>query len=307
MCGRKPFNSALSLLAGAWLMGLVFALLPGSALAAAGRITVMSGGLPRNAILVQHRRLKQARRPAIMILRGMKDKGGRLKRTFSLEEMAATSGAVLVYPEPLLGHWEAAHGQGQSRDVIFIQDLLARLVARGIVDRSKVFLVGAGSGGILALRLACDGRTPIAGVAVLGASLPSELGASCTPPRPIPLMIVADADDPALPYHGGAASVSGGKTELLPVEATLRLFGKAASCGSEFTSISLPEKELRHGARAFLDKLNDCTVPIEAIRMEKSAHPPAAATGEAPALHGLPLSDVNSARLVWDFLRPLGG
>ena len=98
MRGRKSLVFAASCLAGACGLAFVLAGLPSAVLAAAGRVTVMSSGLPRTAILVQHRRLKQARRPAIVILRGVKEKGGRLKRTFSLEELAESSGAVLVYP-----------------------------------------------------------------------------------------------------------------------------------------------------------------------------------------------------------------
>ncbi len=70
-----------------WLL-LAFAGFPSAALAATGRVTIVSDGVPRTAILVQHRRLKQARRPAVIVLRGGREKGARLRRTFSLEEMA---------------------------------------------------------------------------------------------------------------------------------------------------------------------------------------------------------------------------
>jgi polyhydroxybutyrate depolymerase len=293
-------------LAGACWLIVSIAGLTSAALAAAGRVTVLSGGVPRTAIFVQHRRLKQARRPAIIVLRGSREKGGRLKRTFSLEEMARASGAVLVYPEPLSGHWEAAHGAGQSRDVLFIRDLINKLVARGIANRNKVFLVGAGTGGAMALQLACGEKNPIAGLAVIGASLPSSLEASCNLPRPIPLMMVADASDSAVPYYRATPAAAITKAELIPVEATLELFGKAAGCTGGAAQIMLPERELRHGTRAYLDKLSNCAVPVEAIRIERAPRPQAGPPVEAQSARGLLLSDVN-ARLVWDFLQPLGG
>ncbi|MGH6820708.1 MAG: hypothetical protein ACREDU_07590, partial [Methylocella sp.] len=103
--GRKfiAFVHVVGSLAGACLLLLAFAGFSSAALAAAGRVTIVSDGVPRTAILLQHRRLKQARRPVVIILRGGREKGARLRRTFGLEEMARPSGAVLIYPEPLAG------------------------------------------------------------------------------------------------------------------------------------------------------------------------------------------------------------
>src|ERR1700682_6604477 len=139
--------------------------LPSPAVAAAGRVTIVSGGSPRTAILIQHSRLKQGRRPAILVLRAARKQGARLHRSFSLEEMARSSGAILVYPEPLSGHWADASGPEANRDTHFIRDLIANLVSHRIANSSKLFLVGIGNGGIVALRLACDGKPKFAGVA----------------------------------------------------------------------------------------------------------------------------------------------
>jgi polyhydroxybutyrate depolymerase len=142
--GRKfiAFVRVAGSLAGACCLLLAFTGFPSAALAAAGRVTIVSDGVPRTAILVQHRRLKQARRPAVIVLRGGREKGVRLRRTFGFEEMARSSGAVLIYPEPLSGRWGGAPGPEASRDLVFIHDLIAKLGARGIADRRKVFLVG---------------------------------------------------------------------------------------------------------------------------------------------------------------------
>lgn len=304
---RKYFRLAASCLAGAFGLAFLFVGLPPAALAAVGRVTVISGGVPRTAILVQHRRLKQARRPAIVMLRSHREKGGRLKRTLGFEELARSSGVVLIYPEPLAGRWEIGHGPETARDTVFIRDLIAKLITRGIANRNKIFLVGIRSGGMMALRLACEDKNIFAGVAIVGASLPSDLEAFCKPSRPIPLMMVAGTADPALPYHGGTAALPNGTVSVLPVEATLGLFGKAAGCTGGMTSSLLPAKDSRHAARAYLDKLNGCAVPIEAVRIEGPAPPLPGALGEAGVWHGLTIGGVSGAKFVWDFLRQLGG
>lgn len=295
-------------LASACWLAFFFAGMPSAALAAAGRVTVISAGIPRTAILVQHSRLKQARRAAIIILRGGREKGGRLKRTFSLEELARSSGAVLVYPEPLSGQFEAGPGPEAARDSAFIHDLIAKLLVRGIADREKVFLVGFRTGGMLALRSACEGNDALAGVAVFGASLPADLEASCRPLRPTPLLIVASAADPMIPFHGGTATLPHGKVEVLSVGATLGLFGKAAGCQGGMTTSVLPEREAHHGGiRAHLDKLDNCSTPVEAIRIEGAGHALPGLAGEAGASHGFAAGDAAGAKLVWDFFSPLGG
>jgi polyhydroxybutyrate depolymerase len=307
--GRKfiAFVLVAGPLAGACWLLLVFTVFPSAALAAAGRVTIVSDGVPRTAILVQHRRLKQARRPVVLILRGDREKGARLRRTFGFEEMARSSGAVVIYPEPLAGRWGNAPGPEARRDSVFIHDLIAKFVARGIADRGKVFLVGIATGGVMALRLACDEKNVFAGMAVLGASLPSDLEASCTPSHPIPLMMIAGTADTVVPFHDGKASLPHGKTELLSLDATLGLFGKAAGCAGGMTSTVLPDKDVHDGTGAYLDKLNNCQVPVEAVRIEGGGHALPSLSSEGGPGHGLANGDVTSAKLVWDFFRPLGG
>jgi polyhydroxybutyrate depolymerase len=286
--------------------GIMFGLacLASPAVAAVGRVTIVSAGTPRTAILVEHRRLKKGRRPAIIVLRAVRKQGARLRRSLSLEEMARNSGAVLVYPDPLSGHWGNASGPEANHDIHFVRELIAKLVSHGIANPNKLFLAGIGSGGTLALRLACEGKPRFAGVAVLASSLPSGLAASCLPPGPVPLLMISGAPDSTVAYHDGTETLPQETGGLLSIENTLGLFGKAAGCGDGMTRTVYPGKEIHSGARAYLDKLNNCAVPVEAIRIEGSGRA-GGVPGEAGAEVGLTSGDVNSAKLVWEFFRPL--
>jgi polyhydroxybutyrate depolymerase len=305
-CKIIAFALFAGLLAGACWLLLAFT---GSsaALAAAGRVAIVSDGVPRTAIVVQHRRLKQARRPAVIILRGGREKGTRLRRTFGFEETAKSSAAILIYPEPLAGRWGDAPGPDARRDSIFIHDLIGKFVARGIADRGKVFLVGIGTGGMMALRLACDEMNHFAGLALIGASMPADLETACKPAHPLPLMMIASTTDTVVPFHGGKASLPHGKTELLSIDTTLGLFGKFAGCAGGVTTTMFPNKDPRDGTRAYLDRLNNCQVPVEMVRIEGGGRAPPGLLSEAGHGHGLANGDANSAKLVWDFFRPLGG
>ncbi len=295
---------ALALIAGAALVAP-----PQMAFAAAGRISIESGGVTRTAILVQHHRLKQARRPLVIVLRSGREKGPHLKRIFGLEEMASSSGPVLIYPDPVAGHWSDAPGQEAGRDATFIRDVIAKLVSDGIVDRRKVFIIGISGGGLTALRIVCDNASLFAGAAALITSMPADLAASCKPSRPVPLMMIVGTADAVVPYNGGAANLTSSKVELLSVDATLAIFGKAAGCGDGHVTTPLPDFDTRDGARAYLDRLNGCKVPIEALRVEGGGHSvpghwsgPGSDSARGPRNNG-----GESAKLIWDFFRRLGG
>ncbi|MBO0733836.1 MAG: phospholipase [Methylocapsa sp.] len=269
---------------------------------AAGRIMFSSGGSLRSAILIQPSRLKQGRRPAIIVLRAARKQASRFQRAFGPEDFARSSGAVLVYPEPLSAHWADAFGPEPNRDMHFVRELITKLVSHGIANPNKIFLAGIGGGGVLALRLACEGKQKFAGVAVLAASLPQSLESTCTAPNPVPLLMIQGAGEPPVAPLPSGDYLAHGAPALLPVEETLALFGRAAGCEAGATTTPVPAKEM-HGARAYIDKLNQCVVPIEVIRVESGGHALPGAKPEAEMGGGA----VGSAKLVSDFFRGLGG
>lgn len=299
--GRLLWRSVM----GAVLAALTLAGSSATALAAAGRITIESGGNARTALLVQHRRLKQARRPVVIVLRGGRDRASHQRRIFGLEEMARASGPILVYPDPVGGHWSDAPGPEMSRDTAFIRDLVGKLVSDGLADRHKIFLIGISNGGTLALRLACENSALFAGAAVVISSMPADLGATCAPSHPLPFLIIAGTADPQVPFKGGKANLPDNKTELLPVDATLGIFGKAAGCGEGRTTTAFPDRNPRDGSRAYLDKLTGCKVPIAAIRIEGGGHsiPGHWNPGDPESGPAVRNNDIESAKLIWDFFR----
>jgi len=294
------------------LVGLLAALIgmPMRAVAASGRITIESGGVARTAYFIQHHRLKQARRPVVIVLRSGRERGGRPRRLAGLEERARSSGPVLIYPDPLAGHWSDAPGPEADRDAAFVRDLVAKLIADGIADRRKVFIVGISNGGFLAIRLACDNAYEFAGVAAVISSMPADLAATCKPSRPLPFLMIAGTADPLIPFRGGKANLPDSKVELLSVDATLAAFGKAAGCGEGRSIVPFPDRDPRDGSRAYLDKLNSCRAPVEAVRIEGGGHAVPghwSGAGLDSSARGPRNGDVDSAKLIWDFFRRLGG
>lgn len=309
--GAPRLSAPAAARAGTWFVLALLTMLaasPRPAAAASGRISIESGGATRTATLILHHRLKQARRPLVIVLR-KREKGPHLRRVFGLEEMARSAGPVLVYPDPIGGHWSEAPGPEAARDATFIRDLIAKMVSDGIVDRRKVFLVGISSGGFTAFRLACDNAPLFAGVATLITALPADLAATCKPSRPLPLLMVVGTADPVIPYAGGKAALSDAKIGVASADRALAIFGKAAGCGEGRTTTAMPDRDTRDGTRAYLDKLSGCKVPVEVLRVEGGGHsvPGHWAGVGSDTSRGLHNNDVESAKLVWDFFSRLGG
>jgi polyhydroxybutyrate depolymerase len=299
-----------------WMM-LALAVAPDMALAASGRINVESGGINRTAILVEHARLKKTRRPVIIILHSGGGNAVRVRHTLGLEDRARSASPVMVYPEAIGSHWSDAANADDSRDMVFIHDLVAKLISEGIADRHRIFIVGISSGGILALKLACGGGQDFAGIVPIFADLPSELAASCKPSRPVPFLLILGTADPFVPYSGGAASLIDSKAELLSGNATLDVFAKAAACSDGHTTVTFADHDARDNSRVYLDKLNGCKVPVELLRVEGGGHllprtgmlapgarAPDGERGAPPP--GMRNRDVDAPLLIWDFLRRLG-
>jgi polyhydroxybutyrate depolymerase len=299
------------------LCGLVLSGFTSAAHAASGRIAIESGGTTRYALLVEHARLKKTRRPVVIVFHGGGGGPKRVRHFIGLEERARSANPVLVYPEARESHWNDAATPGANHDTAFIHDLIAQLINQGIADRHRIFLVGSASGGMMALKLACDSADQFAGVAVLLASMPADIAASCKPVRPLPFLLLVGTVDPFVPYNGGAADLVDIKANLLSANDTLKLFAKAAACADGHTTTAFADHDARDNSRAFLDKMNGCKVPVELLRVEggghqiprmgflgSSARAPEGERGAAPP--GMRNRDVDAPALIWDFLRRLG-
>jgi polyhydroxybutyrate depolymerase len=273
-----------------------------------GRITLQSGGIARTALFVEHERLKKARRPVVIVLRSGKGNGGRLRRHLGLGEAARSSGAVMIYPESVGGSWGDSPGPATERDSQFIIDLVNKLVADGVADRRRIYIVGASSGGLIAMRLACEHSEVFSGVVAILAGMPADLKQTCRPSRPIRFLLIAGTADPFVPFRGGPTTLPASKAELLSADETLAVFGKADGCSDGKTTTAVPDRDPKDGTRAFLEKLKGCKVPVELVRIEGGGHviPGRWASGARNETAGLHNNDIDTAALIWDFFRRAG-
>lgn len=302
MTGRKIRLLLLCLAA----FGLACAGLPQRAAAFAGRISIKSGGHTRSAFIIEHRRLKKDRRMLVVVLHGGKDHGARIRRALGLERDMRSAGPVFVYPDTMGGKWNASPGTAGKNDSLFVRDLIAKLVADGIADQRKIFLVGSASGGSMALQLACEHSDLFAGAAIILHAPPALLAENCHPAHPMGFLLIAHAR--RITHEGGKATPAGTNPPLSPLEQTLTAFAKAAGCSPRKAIAEFPHHGPRNAPHAIFERYESCKTPVEFADIPRGGH--ATSKGKKAGERGRKIfrnPDLKASTLIWNLFRKTSG
>lgn len=224
-------------------------------------------------------------RPLLVVLHEAGSSGGAMIRLGHFAEDAASKGYLLAAPNAEGGAFDYSTAGGD--DVAFISGLIDRV--RHKYDVSAVYVVGYGTGGAMALRLALAIPNRLQGVA-------SVAGQLSPPPKPgwkqnaptLPVMIMMGDQDPLLAGPGVA-----------PAD-TVREWAKYFGCS---TSVAASVRMIRqtgwYGCR------NNVTVALMSIsglghhwpggNQADEIHP----AGHAPGPY---IGNLHATDIIWDFL-----
>ena len=304
---RRAFATGLG------MVSLGLATLSG-AQASTARVHLEVGGVRRSATIVEHERLKRTPRTTIIVLhgnnrpnvRGNPADGRGVQRSIGLDEQVRNASILLVYPDGYEGKWNFQPGEGKIDDVAYIRALAAKLVSDGLADRNRIFVTGVSTGGMMALRVACDGADFIAGVAPLISALTAKQAAVCKPSRPIAMMLLNGTANPIVPYTGGPVKLTGMTEEVVSAEATMAPFVLASACAAQPRAVqALPDRDPNDGSIIEIERFPGCRTLMELVRVEGGGHtlPGRPSRTDRGVPVGAQNNDANVARLVADFIR----
>ena len=76
-------------------------------------------------------------------------------------------------------------------------------VSMRVADPDRVYIAGISNGGMMALRMLCEASELFAGAGTVIANMPTRIGPTCRPQRPVPIVMFNGTADPLIPYVGG--------------------------------------------------------------------------------------------------------
>jgi polyhydroxybutyrate depolymerase len=184
----------------------------------------------RSAILAPAQR---ARAPTVIVLHGALISAEYTAHWYGFIEAAADRGFAAVFPRGINLLWNDGREAWtpDTDDVGFVRRLVRDLVARGITDPTRLYLVGVSSGGMLTFRMLCEAPELFAGAATIIAGMPTGVGAACRLQRPVPVVMLNGTADPIVPYVGGGVGLGGWQGTVWPVERTAAFLARRNGCG----------------------------------------------------------------------------
>lgn len=281
------------------------------------RRTLQHDGLERSFTLVVPT-AGQAPRPLVVMLHGGATADGRSTMRWGFQPLAAGDGVITVHPDGVGEGWNdgrqstylTARQGGEVDDVGFIGALIDTLVAEGLVDPKRVFVVGGSNGGMMALRLACESADRFAAIAPFIAHFPAGEAERCKPAKPMPLLSIVGDADRLMPFGGGpvASIAQGDRGSVISSDRTMAWWRAFNRCEGDPAVRMLPDADRSDGVTLREEVSRDCAGGAEVVRLVGlgGGHRlPALTAEDVPGPRGRIIGavsrDISGPAYIWDF------
>jgi polyhydroxybutyrate depolymerase len=242
-------------------------------------------------------------KPLIVALHGGGGSAREFKHSSALSRIAVPAGVVVVYPETIGRTWNDGRKKGFRRqretadDVGFLKALVGDLVAKGIVDPSRVVFTGISNGGMMSFNMACVSGLAVYGIAPVSANMNEGLDCSRTKAR---LLNIVGTEDKIVPMAGGDVFGRMKRGRVQSSSATFTAFLKANGC-SDKTSTQLPDAANDGMTSVLVQGQNCASNPVAQIVVDGGGHAWAGAESRLAFITGEPTMDFSASKMVVRF------
>ncbi len=248
--------------------------------------------------------------PVVIALHGAGESSEGFRGYLGLEETAAKMRFTTVYPQGIGRVWNDGRPAAMrlkavltpGDDVAFLLALTRDLVAEGIADPNRIYLMGISNGGFMVERMACEHAELYAAYSVIMATAPANYREQCRPSRPVPIMFIHGTADAVIAWDGFWTPM--GATLSAPDSA--ELFAALDGCG-EATVQQLPDLDRFDGTTVSVRRWSRCegVGEVALYRIERGGHQSPArvkTTAElATPFLGLRNRDIDAGAESWAF------
>lgn len=151
-------------------------------------------------VLLQVPESAHGRAPLVLAFHGTGGSGPFMAGYSGLQAVADRAGFLVAYPSAQENpdQWGLGEDRRGDDDLAVVDATIAKVVARGCADRTRVYAVGVSNGGGFATRLGCERSDRIAAVVSVAGAYGSL--APCRPGRPVSLLEIHGTADQVVPY-----------------------------------------------------------------------------------------------------------
>jgi len=192
--------------------------------------------------------------PLVLVLHGRGGSGPKAAHDLGWMTKADEENFIVAFPSAKgtpktwdSGHYKLSY---ERDDVAFLKRVMEYAERNYSIDRRRIFVVGEGSGGCMAYRMAGEMPDKFAAVGVFGGSIGATVRGKSyrvpQPTRPVPLIHIHGMRDPKVPF-GGASLQEPKYIDM--ADATLSVEMWADACGAE----SKPEVSFTSEGRVILN------------------------------------------------------
>lgn len=148
--------------------------------------------------------------PLVLVLHGRGGSGEEAAQNLGWMQKADEENFIVAFPTALgsPNTWDSGHFKlsYERDDVTFLKRVMEYAERNYSIDRRRIFVVGEGSGGMMAYRMAGEMPDKFAAVGVFGGSIGATVRGKSyrvpQPTRPIPLIHIHGMRDPKVPFGG---------------------------------------------------------------------------------------------------------
>lgn len=249
--------------------------------------------------------------PLVIALHGGFGTGAAMAKLTGLRKIADREGFVVAFPDGLYRNWndgrvaEASHThRAKTDDVGFIDAMIDRISAEVRIDAKRVFLTGISNGAIFSHTYAALRANRVAAIAPVVGGIAVPFAEHFQPQSPVSVLIIQGADDPLVPYDGGA--ISGRRRgEIISTRLAVEKWREADHCmPTDPVMERLPDTDPEDGCQTVRSRWSPCAEhsEIELYRLEGGGHTWPGGAQYLPRMFiGSVCRDFDASEVIWQF------
>lgn len=254
--------------------------------------------------------------PLLVILHGGGGDGigMRMLTGHCFERRADKLGAIVAYPDALEKNWNDYRGDPGRKaqrenidDAAFLEAMAAEISAKYPVDAARVYAAGISNGAMMSYTLACRASGTFAAVAAVAGSMPENLVPACSPPRPVPVMIINGTEDKLVHWSGGEVTGPFGRRKfgrVIPVEKTRDFWLEKDRCDRAKVAASKKDVSEKDGTSLERETYSACAggAAVDFVKVAGGGHTwPGGAQYLPRFVIGRTSDEMAASDEIWDF------